>query len=262
MKLFTPPGPDDGQADARTERQRKAGGLLFALLVQTIIGVAVLTLTPKAMFVDMANSVMESFNVAEEAKPAAEPEPVKQTEAQRPQTVPEPQPSPPVVVPPAPPTVDPPPVIEVPSEVMAQLDIARVPQAAPPRPVGPVMGPPDLRPPSRDSERVEGSGPNGEPLYAASWYREPYPDELRGYLSTAYGPGWGMIACRTVRDYRVEDCFIVGESPVGSRIANAVLQASWQFKVRPPILKGQPQYGEWVRIRIDYERRNNASYGR
>ncbi|HTG39678.1 MAG TPA: hypothetical protein VL973_12810, partial [Sphingomonas sp.] len=113
-----------------------------------------------------------------------------------------------------------------------------------------VMGPPDTGTPG-DTERV-GTAPNGQPLYAASWYREPYPEELRGYLSTASGPGWGLIACRTAPDYRVEDCVAVGESPDRSNIARAVLAAAWQFRVRPPRIGGQPKIGEWVRIRIDY----------
>jgi len=103
-----------------------------------------------------------------------------------------------------------------------------------------------------EAARVEGAGPNGEPLYAASWYREPYEDELRGYLSTASGPGWALIACRTVPNFRVEDCIAIDEWPERSNLARAVLAASWQFRVRPPIFRGQPQVGQWVRIRIDY----------
>lgn len=113
-------------------------------------------------------------------------------------------------------------------------------------------GPPNSgRSASRDTERV-GTAPNGEPLYAAAWYREPREDELRGYLSTASGPGWGLIACRTAPDYRVEDCVGLDEYPNGSQITRAVLAASWAFRVRPPRLGGQPLVGAWVRIRIDY----------
>jgi protein TonB len=97
-----------------------------------------------------------------------------------------------------------------------------------------------------------GTAPNGEPLYAAAWYREPRRDELRGYLSTASGPGWGLIACRTVEDYRVEDCVGLDEYPQGSQINRAVLAAAWAFRVRPPRLGGRPLVGAWVRIRIDY----------
>jgi periplasmic protein TonB len=102
---------------------------------------------------------------------------------------------------------------------------------------------------------VVGSAPNGERLYAAAWYREPYDNELRGYLSTAQGPGWAMIACRTVPDFRVDDCVGLDEYPNGSRLARAVLAAAWQFRVRPPQVGGRMLVGEWVRIRIDYSNR-------
>lgn len=139
----------------------------------------------------------------------------------------------------------PPPVIATPA-----------PAASPstPRPSGGrVYGPPNIggSSSSRDTERV-GTAPNGEPLYAAAWYREPRDDELRGYLSTASGPGWGLIACRTAPDYRVEDCVGLDEYPNGSQINRAVLAAAWAFQVRPPRLGGRPLVGAWVRIRIDY----------
>ncbi len=117
---------------------------------------------------------------------------------------------------------------------------------------GRVYGPPNIGGSAlRDTEQV-GTAPNGEPLYAASWYREPSDDELRGYLSTASGPGWGLIACRTVPDYRVEDCVGIEEYPFGSQINRAVLAAAWQFRVRPPRRSGRLLVGSWVRIRIDY----------
>ena len=102
-----------------------------------------------------------------------------------------------------------------------------------------------------DSERV-GTAPNGEPLYAARWYREPTDQELSGYLSTANGPGYALIACRTVPDYYVENCVLLGESPPGSQIGRAVMAAAWQFRVRPARIGGREQFGSWVRIRITY----------
>jgi hypothetical protein len=49
---------------------------------------------------------------------------------------------------------------------------------------------------------------------------------MRAYLSTARGPGWGLIACRTAPDYRVEDCVALGEYPEGSQIARSALGAA------------------------------------
>lgn len=143
--------------------------------------------------------------------------------------------------------------MELSREQMAAADIGAIsPLPTPPSAARPaMMGPTDTGSPG-DTQRVGGQGPHGEPLYAASWYREPYEDELRGYLSTAQGPGWGLIACRTVPEYRVEDCVTIDEYPQGSNIARAVLAAAWQFRVRPPRIAGRLKIGEWVRIRIDY----------
>ena len=102
-----------------------------------------------------------------------------------------------------------------------------------------------------DSEQV-GTMANGEPLYAARWYREPTDQELAGYLSTANGPGYALIACKTVAGYYVEDCVLESEGPQGSMMGRAVLAAAWQFRVRPARVNGREQFGSWVRIRIDY----------
>lgn len=168
----------------------------------------------------------------------------------------------PVTVPDAPrevtqPPAQPPPpaLIRISPREMASSNITAPPQApGPPAPPkrGP-MGPVDTggAVAYADTARV-GTAPNGQPLYAAAWYREPYPDELAGYLSTADGPGWGLIACRTAPNWKVEDCVELSEYPAGSRIAHAAAAAAWQFQVRPPRLGGVSKVGEWVRIRIDY----------
>jgi protein TonB len=105
-----------------------------------------------------------------------------------------------------------------------------------------------------DSALAGGRGPHGEPLYAAEWYREPTSRELDPYIperSRGRG-GWGVIACRTVANYRVEDCQELDDSPRGSGYAGAVRQAAWQFRVRPPRVGGKPLIGTWVRILIRY----------
>lgn len=146
------------------------------------------------------------------------------------------------------------PIIQVAPNRMAATDIANLPRRreAPRASERAMIGPTGGAAATGDTPRV-GTAPNGQPMYAATWYREPTEEELRGYLSTASGPGWALITCRTVPNYRVEDCQPISEYPQGSRMLRAVLAAAWQFRVRPPFLGGQPQVGEWVRIRVEYD---------
>ena len=99
-----------------------------------------------------------------------------------------------------------------------------------------------------------GEGPGGRRLYNAEWFpRRPSNAELNGYLR---GPppdgGWALIACRTIPDYRVENCQVLGESPLGSGLGRAMREAAWQFRIRAPRINGKEMIGEWVRIRIDF----------
>ena len=189
-----------------------------------------------------------------EAEPAAQadPRPVPQQPAEQPLPPQSAAPLPPrpVETPPVPVA---PPVL--PSPQVRPRPAQPPPSTAPRAPARPVYGPPDTggSPAFRDSERV-GTAPNGEPLYAAAWYREPEAAMMKAYLSTATGPGWGLIACRTVPGYRVEDCVGLDEYPRGSQITRAALAAAWEFRVRPARLGGKSQVGSWVRIRIEYGR--------
>lgn len=155
---------------------------------------------------------------------------------------------------PTPPT-QPAPVVPPVTIVPMSFDLAPGARRRPDRLAGASYGPPA---PSNaapgDSERV-GTAPNGEPLYAAQWYEEPRAEMMRSYLSTARGPGWGLIACRTAPDFRVEDCVPLDEYPQGSQINRSVLAAAWEFRVRPPRRGGESLVGAWVRIRIDYDLR-------
>ncbi|HEY6917489.1 MAG TPA: hypothetical protein VI381_07605 [Allosphingosinicella sp.] len=235
---------------------RRALAIGLALLIETLLFLLLLSLgadrQPGKEKQGVTVVTLAAPQAAEEAREASSPE--RESVAserplpQEPETE-KPQPSEPAETPIAPVT---PPVLPAPVALPPSSVILRNTAQPPPAPRQ-VYGPPDNggSPALRDSERV-GTAPNGEPLYAAAWYREPRPDQLRAYLSTARGPGWGLIACRTAPDYRVEDCVGLDEYPQGSQIMRAVLAAAWEFKVRPPRLGGRPLVGSWVQIRIDY----------
>ncbi|MDQ8756885.1 hypothetical protein RCO27_11670 [Sphingosinicella sp. LHD-64] len=241
--------PSDGRV--RTGFGRRALGLALTLLIEALLLLLLLSLgTGRQPGVKDSRPTVVSL-IPEEAPEPASPEPERRTQ-ERPATQrPEPErPQPPRPVEPA---AAPPPVaiLPTPFQLPPSAGVPRSPDRPAP-PARPVYGPPDIRSPAmRDTERV-GTAPNGEPLYAAQWYREPDDVAMRAYLSTARGPGWGLIACRTAPDYRVEDCVALEEYPQGSQINRSVLAAAWEFRVRPPRLGGRPLVGAWVRIRIDY----------
>lgn len=256
MRAVNPDQDNAVSARLRAWLGRHGIALALTLAIETILILAVLSL---GLAADQAKPPLGErlTSIAVKAdQPDRPPEPDKAPAKTKPVFKAEPdKPSPAIpVVPPTAPT--PPAIIPIPRDQMAALDISRLPRApTAPGPKKAMMGPVDTGSPG-DTKRV-GSAPNGEPLYAAAWYREPYDDELSGYLSTAQGPGWALIACRTVRDFRVEDCVGLDEYPSGSNIQRAVLAAAWQFRVRPPRLGGVSKVGEWVRIRIDYGIRRN-----
>ena len=105
-----------------------------------------------------------------------------------------------------------------------------------------------------DSALADGKGPHGEKVYIAEWYRRPTDRELSPYIpERARGrSGWGIIVCRTVANYRVEDCQEVDDSPRGSGYAGAVRQAAFQFRIRPPRVGGKSLVGSLVWVRISY----------
>jgi periplasmic protein TonB len=135
-------------------------------------------------------------------------------------------------------------LIPMTKEELAAADISRVPKAG----SGSGSGPGSAE---GDSE-VVGRGPNGDVLYAADWARKPTSAELGGYLPPNAPDGYGLVACKTLPQNRVEDCIELESRPRGSHLASAVRQAAWQFRVRPPRKNGRDLIGEWVRIQIFY----------
>jgi protein TonB len=242
-------------------RRRKAASLAIALLLEALIVLLLITLGARIAGDPEGKEVVTEFKAVEFAAPP-EPEPEPATDAPpetsevTPQDQPLPTPDPPrpspLLLNPAP-APEPPPPAPPPPQPEPKPSPSPSPKIAAKINPGRSYGPVDTGNPrtAGDSQRV-GTAPNGEPLYAARWYREPTDKELSGYLSTANGPGSALIACKTVPDYYVEDCVFLGETPPGSQIGRAVMAAAWQFRVRPARIGGREQFGSWVRIRIDY----------
>lgn len=244
-------------------RRRKLASLAIAIALEGLLLLMLLTLGAQIAGVDEGDERATLTAIEFAAPPApAEPEAPEESAADTPQPdqpvtqqpLPQPQRPSPLALKPSPAPEPPPPA---PPERQPAPDQPPQPPAPPKigariRP-GAAAGPADTGNPrtAGDSERV-GTAPNGEPLYAARWYREPTDSELAGYLSTANGPGYALIACKTVAGYYVEDCQLLSEGPQGSQIGRAVMAAAWQFRVRPARIGGREQFGSWVRIRIDY----------
>lgn len=225
----------------RPSPRRRAGSFLLALAIEVLLLLAFLTLDLRDKKPEFKGGTIATFDVANADDESEASAPATPTRVIR--EVPHPR------LPPLPPTITERPLqmIEVDKEFLEASDISKLGSNAP--------GAGQLAEGNApgDSERV-GTGPNGEPLYAAEWYREPTNAQLGAYLPKTMpeGGGWGMVACRTVERFRVEDCVELGQGPPGSHLAGAVRQAAWQFLVRPPRVGGKSLVGTWVRIRIDY----------
>lgn len=245
---------------SRPSRARRAASFALALAIEVLLLLAFFTLNFREKGPpQFAGDRLTTFDISAES----EQDRSRSVQKPREQAVarPRPRPSPPIPRP----AIELPPrplrMIEVRPEEYRASDISRLGSNAPDY-AGPIGGRLAEGPAPGDSARV-GTAPNGEPLYAAEWYREPTHAELGAYLPKTMpeGGGWGMVACKTAERYRVTDCVELGQGPSGSHLAGAVRQAAWQFLVRPPRVGGKPMIGEWVRIRITYsvERRSEVS---
>lgn len=232
----------------RSTLRRRASGLALAVGVNLALLLVLLTL---GHFAPEARKASQSLivDLLPESHSAAAPVSShtahKQVEHQRSAPALKPPPivlpaKPTIALPPVPkPSPAPTPWLEMSKSEMAASDLGNLPKAG--------SG-------SAGDSEVVGKGPHGETLYAAEWARHPTDAELGGYLPKNAPDGYGLIACKTVPGNRVEDCVELDQEPRGSHLASAVRQAAWQFRVRPPRKNGKPLVGEWVMIRIDYER--------
>jgi periplasmic protein TonB len=243
-------------AQGRTPPGRRALSFLLALAIEVLLLLAFLTLNFREKEIpQFEGGRLTTFDVSEAATQDRSRSVQKQVAAEK---LP-PRPAPPIPRP----TIELPErplqMIEVTRQEFLDSDISKLGTAGAGRQSGPQLAGGSA---AGDSAKV-GTAPNGEPLYAAEWYREPTRIELGAYLPKRMpeGGGWGMVACRTAPRWRVEDCVELGQGPAGSHLASAVRQAAWQFMVRPPRVGGKPMIGEWVRIRIDYmvERSNSTA---
>ena len=230
---------------------RRAIGLALALVANLLLILMLLSLAPFAPSGPPAGR----SPVLIDLPPTAEPSPARTVDRRKAVTKPSPPKSAPE--PPPPPAPVPPPmpwnIMMVSKDVFAASDISKLPQRR--TEVAANAGAPAPGKGDTDDDGATQTGPNGERLYNAQWYVEPTDAELAYYLPRNVPQGAvAMIACRTVARFRVEDCVELGDSPRGLGLARAIVQAAWQFKVRPPSINGRPQIGEWVRIRIDFSK--------
>ena len=245
MPAYRLPSPYD-----RQPLKRRASGFALALAINLALLLVLMTLgviPPPASQKTLRGIVVDLIPESRSASST------HKADVQRPRVEQDrPVPTPPPIILPVKPTISPPPRpstkpapwIEMSNDEMAASDISKLPAA------GSGSG--------GDSE-VVGRGPNGEALYNAEWAREPTDAELGGYLPRNAPDGYGLVACKTMPNDRVDNCIELENYPAGSHLASAVRQAAWQFRVRPPRKGGRPLIGSWVRIRIDYSFIRSAS---
>jgi protein TonB len=248
---MSPTFPESLRERLRSRMSRRGVAVVLALLFELLI--LLLFLTISASFKPKEKPKLVVFGVEDEGDKSEQKTQTKQQKAKPKsgggQKAVQAPVVPPILTPPVPPEANSPsPVLWLTRQDYAAADIANKKGSA--KADGDSSG--DNSAP--DSALAGGRGPHGEPLYAAQWYREPTDRELSPYIpERARGRGgWGIIACRTAPNYRVEDCQELDDSPRGSGYAGAVRQAAFQFRVKPPRVGGKPLVGSWVRILITY----------
>lgn len=229
----------------RTPPSRRAIGSVLAIALNLLVILALLGISgirPVAIKDEGGTLV---FDVVRQDQAAA-PTPEKQRQRPKQQQRERPVVPPPEIVLPVRPTITPPEtnldLVELTREEQETTDKAMAESSTAVKSAGSGVG---------GDSAVVGTGPRGETLYAAEWLREPTKQEINHYLPANASPGYGVIACKTYPRFRVDDCYRLGSVPASAQLDKVLMNAAWQFKIRPPRKNGQPMIGEWVRIRFD-----------
>lgn len=227
--------------------------MAFALVLNAILLLALFTLAPRPEPKRVDDRMPVTFDVETGQKSAEQQERAPKAERREKEDAAAPKQAEAVVRPPVPvakPAEQPPspfPFLTLNREQMASADIGRMPKAA--------QGASAAGQGNSAAVAGPGEGPGGVQLYVEDWFRPPTNAQLSAYLpSNAPAQGYGLIACKTIDHYHVENCQTLGEYPLGSGFAKAARLAAWQFLIKPPRVNGKVLVGAWVRIRIDYTR--------
>ena len=227
--------------DDRDRRRRRVLAFAAVLSVHLLIVLALLLLIKPRLFTKPGDGAMVVTLLPNDAPPA--PKAAQTVTRLSKAAVRTPTP-----IHPPPRARQPLPIIVISRADMAAGDISKIPSVA----VTATADAGDSGAQPGDAPLAGGRGPGGEPLYKAEWVREPTHAELVTYMPHNVGEGsWGVIACRTIPHFHVEDCTELGESPPGSGLARGMRQAAWQFLIRPPRVGGKALVGAWVSIRYN-----------
>lgn len=239
---------------SRDDIKRRGIGFFIALLLEAIIIIAILSLSMRAGGPAAGTRGLSTFSLEAEADSAssADKSETKTPVVKEQKTILTP-PIPKPLLPPVNPIKAPPPspdFIKVNKSEFDAMDLSKLPASG-------GAGSGDNKGGGQASKGMMGPGlgPGGAQLYPVAWLREPYDSELGPYLAAIkrIPPGASAdIACRMAEFNRVENCQIIGETPRGTGLAQALRKAAWQFLVKPPRIDNKPQLGVWVRIRFDF----------
>lgn len=236
----------------RTPLRRRITSLSLAIIAHILVVIMLLRLAPSLTPPPKAETSLSTFDTLPESRASSKPSPktkaVSKTQAKRGEPSKTPSTTTPAEPPPPAPPAKSPLLMPGGMELFDSADISKLGSKGDDGAHGNADS-------GKDSVAAygPGEGPGGARLYNAEWYREPSNAELTGYMPAGGPPvGYGLIACQTIPDYRVENCRALAESPAGSGIARALRLAAWQFRVRPPRVDGKQLIGAWVRIRIDF----------